>query len=832
FAHYRQSLVEKGERSGRTLSINWPLWAEGGMTVDGQSMTLMQHHTGMSPLTTASGLHAFETAMASAESQLLVATGPANTLRRKLLSETPTPTVPNAALENSGSDIQLLAEKVQSKVTQIASTLLKIRVEDIAGDENLSEYGFDSITLTALANQLNDSYQLTLLPTVFFEHNTLTSLSQHLAEQYAAVLAPHFQSKPDLKPTVPLPATPSLSQVAKRRFRSAASHPPSTGRSAQAEPIAIIGISGLLPGSPDLETFWQHLVDGQDLIREIPPDRWDWRDYEGDPHSEANKIRVKWGGFIDDVDKFDAAFFKISPREAELMDPQQRLWLQTVWPCIEDAGYAPSQLAATRTGVFVGVATNDYQELLRTHQLEVQPHSATGFSHSVLANRVSYLLDLHGPSEPIDTACSSSLVAVHRAVEALHSGSCELALAGGVNLILTPTGHLAFSQAGMLAEDGRCKTFDHRANGYVRAEGVGAIFLKPLAQAQADGDHIYAVIRGTAENHGGQATSLTAPNPKAQADLLISAYQQAKIDPATVGYIEAHGTGTALGDPIEINGLKQAFATLYQQWNQAMSAQPHCGLGSVKTNIGHLETAAGIAGLLKVLLAMKHKTLPTSINFEAQNPYIDLTDTPFYLVTQTQPWPVIKNDVGQPLPRRAGVSSFGFGGAYAHVVLEEYQGLGVRNEELGNSERGVGQGPQVIVLSARNEERLRAYAAKLLAFLEGTSDVSLTELAYTLQVGREAMDARLALVVSTVETLVEKLKQYQQAQTDIQSLYQDNSRAGNRKSALLISGQAGEAFLKTVVGNREFDKLAQLWVSGVEIEWELLYGQHQPKRVS
>ncbi|MCB0210932.1 MAG: methyltransferase, partial [Anaerolineae bacterium] len=419
----------------------------------------------------------------------------------------------------------------------------------------------------------------------------------------------------------------------------------------------------------------------------------------------------------------------------------------------------------------------------------------------------------------------SSLVAIHRAVEALHSGSCELAIAGGVNVLLTPSAYLAFSQTGMLAEDGRCKTFDKRANGYVRAEGVGAIFLKPLAQAEADGDQIYAVIRGTAENHGGQATSLTAPNPKAQTDLLVRAYQQADIDPATVGYIEAHGTGTALGDPIEINGLKQAFENLYEQWHHSGPVQPHCGLGSVKTNIGHLETAAGIAGVLKILLALKHQTLPATIHFAEQNPYIDLTDSPFYLVTATQAWSAIKDDAGHSVPRRAGVSSFGFGGANAHVVLEEYQGTGDR-------EQGAAVGPQVIVLSAKDEDRLRTYARKLLAFLEEKPDIALAELAYTLQVGREALESRLAWVVEDVASLREMLTTYLAGQVDINNFYSGQADKEQKKIGLFAQDEDLQEAISRWLSKRKLGQLAQLWVTGVEIEWPLLYGVNKPRRMS
>ncbi|MEW8987276.1 MAG: polyketide synthase, partial [Bacillus sp. (in: firmicutes)] len=400
--------------------------------------------------------------------------------------------------------------------------------------------------------------------------------------------------------------------------------------------------------------------------------RWDWREYYGDPSKETNKTNAKWGGFIEGLGEFDPMFFGISPREAKLMDPQQRLLMIYIWKAIEDAGYSPQSLSGSKTGIFVGTAFSGYGGLISRSNIAIEGYSSTGMISSVGPNRMSYFLNIHGPSEPIETACSSSLVAIHRAVNAIENGTCEMAIVGGVNTIVAPELHISFSRAGMLCADGRCKTFSNQANGYVRGEGVGMIFLKKLKDAEQAGDHIYGVIRGSAENHGGRANSLTAPNPKAQAELLKTAYTKAGIDPRTVSYIEAHGTGTELGDPIEIDGLKKAFKELYQATGDPQVVAAHCGLGSVKTNIGHLELAAGIAGVIKVLLQIKHKTLVKSLHCDEINPYIQLDDSPFYIVRETKKWKPLLDTKSREIPRRAGVSSFGFGGAYAHVVIEEY----------------------------------------------------------------------------------------------------------------------------------------------------------------
>ncbi len=724
----------------------------------------------------------------------------------------------------------------------LACAIIKINPQNFAINKYFNHYGFDSVNFTDLANQLNKKYQLEIAPTIFFEYTSIEALSQFLYNEYQERLVNYYYSERSKTVSPTLQQTPITGVMAepleeiKFKSRFTVSVPsnkelmPSTKM-----PIAIIGKSGIMPQSEDLESFWQHLEAGDDLITEVPTDRWDWQAYYGDSSVDVNKTKAKWGGFMPHIDQFDSLFFGISPKEAELMDPQQRLFLETVWKTIEDAGYKASDLSGSNTGLFVGVSTNDYYELLREYQTEIEAHTSTGMSHAVLANRVSYFLNLHGPSEPIDTACSSSLIAIHRAVETIASGHCNMAIAGGVNALLSPTLTLSFSKAGMLSEDGRCKTFDKRANGYVRGEGVGAILLKPLSQAQADGDHIYAIIKSTAENHGGQATSLTAPNPNAQTQLLIKAYKNADIDPSTISYIEAHGTGTSLGDPIEINGLKNAFTQLSKNSGQSLPTEAYCGLGSVKSNMGHLESAAGIAGVFKVLLSMQHKTLPANLHFKELNPHIQLQDSPFYIVKENRTWEALKDAKGQAIPRRSGVSSFGFGGANAHIVLEEYDNSQPQTDFAK-------QGTQLIVLSAKNEDRLQVYAKKMLDFLEQQEknegnqnyvNAFLANIVYTLQMGREAMAERLAIVVDNIQALRNKLTQYTQGQTEIAHFYRGNVQTSKAHSALLIEGEAGQAFLNMLIEKQELTKLAQLWILGVDIDWQLLYPkQHKPQRIA
>jgi polyketide synthase PksN len=855
YAGYRNHLVGLKQRQGRTLSINWPLWREGGMRVDKETEKMIYQSMGMIPLSTAAGLRAFYQALASDRDQVAVMEGSPGRMRQKLRAML-TPPVPSprrvpAATAAAGMDSAALADNMQAALLEIVSKILNVKKEDIDVDTELNEYGFDSITLTEFANELNREYRLELNPTAFFEHPTLRDFTRYLVEEHTAVLAaPGVESD---RTGVPGPArqeeAPEESPTAaKQRSRFAGTPkefavkpvpaaPPTPG------PIAIIGMSCRFPGARDAGEFWKNLLEGKDSIREIPADRWDWREYFGDPAAETNKTNVKWGGFIDGVDEFDPLFFGISPREAELMDPQQRLLMTYAWKALEDAGYSAQSLRGTKTAIFVGTAVSDYSILISQAHPAVEGYSSTGMVPSVGPNRLSYFLDLHGPSEPVETACSSSLVAVHRAMEVLGNGTCDLAIVGGVNTILTPTRHIAYNKAGMLSEDGRCKTFSSRANGYGRGEGVGMLLLKKLEAAEAAGDHIYGLIRSTAVNHGGRANSLTAPNPRAQADLLKTAYTRAGVHPGTVTYIEAHGTGTALGDPIEINALKRAFQELFQEAGDTRPNNAYCGLGSVKTNIGHLELAAGIVGVIKVLLQLKHKTLVKSLHCDPVNPYIQLEDTPFYIVREPGEWKALPDFQGKTLPRRAGVSSFGFGGVNAHAVIEEYLPGGSGSGSVSQvADRGQAPAdrapvkPHLIILSAKDRERLSEQVRRLLTAIKERqfSDSNLGDMAYSLQVGRDAMEERLALVVKSVSQLQEKLEGFRQGREDIEEMY-----LGRVKSTkeTLTGFSADEDMAKAIAAwaaKGKYGKLADLWVRGLFFDWNMLYDAKpgRPRRIS
>ena len=814
FALWREGLRAQGQRRGRSLCLEWPYWRDGGMRLDERTLAFMEKQTGLHPLPTTTGLELFFRSLALEGGAVGHAYGEPARIGTLLGLSLPSVgcalrTLPTAQTQVSGND---LARLIEDRLLDLASAILKIDKAQFDPEDPMDAYGFDSINLSSLAHELGEQYGISLLPATFFEYPTLRAFAGYLAQEHRepilARLLPAAASAPPVVQAPPRAPDPAPKPVPRRRpFRLAAN--------SVSEPIAVVGMSAILPGADDPGEFWAALQSGLDLVSEIPPSRWDWRLWHGSP--TEGKTPVKRAGFMKRVDGFDAAFFGISPKEAALMDPQHRLFLQAAWHAIEDAGHKPSDFNGRKLGLFVGVSSFDYQEILRAAPDGVHAHELTGNAHSILANRVSYLLNLRGPSEPVDTACSSSLVAVHRAIRAIRAGECESALAGGVNVLLSPLVQLAFAKAGMLSPDGRCKTFDAAADGYVRGEGVGALLLKPLSLARRDGNPIDALILGSAVNHGGRAHHLVAPNPRAQAEVVAAAVADAKVDPRSIGYIEVHGTGTALGDPIEVNGLKLAFDELLDKAGHARPETPFCALGSVKTQIGHLEAAAGVAGLAKLLLCLRHGRLPGNIHLREPNPQIRLENSPFYLLKDAEDWrrPEIE---GRIHPRRAGISSFGFGGVNAHLVLEEAPAAPTVSSAV--------RGSLVFPFSARDEARLRAQVEAFLA-LQAAPD--LPGMAYTLQVGREAMPQRLAVIADSFADLCRKLRCYRDGVADPDVLPGNSADAGLLSA--LLDEEEGESFLATLMKAGKLRKLARFWVAGLDVDWARAYSETKPARV-
>jgi acyl transferase domain-containing protein/acyl carrier protein len=719
---------------------------------------------------------------------------------------------------------ELIAKRLQCSAAQI--------------DPNVGYYemGLDSATMLLIVKDIEARVGQSVSPILPFEYTTIASLAKHLAETYPAHFSEAAFSEAAAKgaESEREPQTPHVHAG------------PHANDGASGTEIAIIGIGGKFPGAANIEELWNNLCKGVDSVSEIPGDRWDWKGYQ-DIRSPSGKSISKWGGFIDSVDRFDAKFFRITPREAELMDPQERLFLEVCWETIEDAGYTPQNLVPPRgqsgrrnAGVFVGVMHKDYT-LVGMDETQHEAPVPLSLNTAPIANRVSYVCNFHGPSMAIDTVCSSSLTAVHLAVESILRGESEVALAGGVNLSLHPAKYLTYGIAEFHSSDGRCRAFGAGGDGYVSAEGVGAVLLKPLYAAIRDGDNIYAVIKGCAINHGGAASGVTVPNPAAQAEMIDACLVKSGVDPRTISYVEAHGTGTSLGDPIEIQGLVKAFG-------KYTGDRQFCAIGSLKSNIGHAESAAGIGGLIKAALQLSHKTLVPSLHADELNPYINFNQTPFYVQSRTEPWkrPTLPTpDALVEIPRRAGISAFGASGSNAHVILEEYDAP--RTDDALHADTTART--FIVPLSAKNEERLRAYTERLLRYLDRHAawdaaeahdprmQIRLPDFAYTLQVGRVALAERVAFVASNIPELRKKLERYLECtegrrdavnRADMPDFHR--GRVLHQEATPADPSHAGIAVSWMREGR--FDKIAEHWAHGGNVDWLTLHAGYRLRRIS
>jgi acyl transferase domain-containing protein/aryl carrier-like protein len=753
------------------LAIDWPAWIGEGMAA---RTAVAARRRGLEPISPEAGLDLLERLLREDATALPPQVGvlpraeeareaeraprEAASLRREL-----------AALPGRRRGAAVLA-RIETEVAAV----LQVDPAELDADQGLFDLGLDSLMAVELRNRLQSALgeTPTLPATVVFDHPSVRALAAFLAE----VLTD-------------LPA--------------AASTAPAVSRD---EPVAIVGLGCRFPGGADgPAAFWRLLRDGVDAVVEVPADRWD-AGALFDPDPEApGKSYSRWGGFLSGVDRFDAPFFGISPREAVSMDPQQRLLLEVAWEALEHAGLPPDRLARSRTGVFVGISGNDYASLpLRAGGAAgIDAYFGTGSSTSAAAGRLSYVLGLQGPSMAVDTACSSSLVAVHLACQSLRAGECDLALAGGVNLILTPEAHINLSRARMLAADGRCKTFDATADGYVRGEGCGLVVLKPLSAALAAGDPVLAVIRATAVNQDGPSVGLTAPNGQAQQAVVREALERAGLEPGAIDYVEAHGTGTALGDPIELGALAAALGA-------GRSPDQPLLVGSVKTNLGHLEAAAGVAGLIKVVLALRHGEIPPHLHLRELNPRIDTGGVPFRVPGEPTPWPAADG------PRRAGISSFGFVGTNAHAVLEE--------APAPPPPPAPSRTAHLLVLSAKLPEALRELASRYAALLETIAPVDFAPLCAAAATGRSAFPWRLAVVATSAAEVRVRLEAHLrgEAAEGVVTGRAERRDLAEEEPLRLAEGEAEAAGL---------ERLARLWVQGAAVDWEAVTGPGGRDRV-
>ena len=668
--------------------------------------------------------------------------------------------------------------------TELINLNLGIDNDTLMIADEIGDLGLSSIQYTQIASTLEQRFDIRIKTIDLFKYPTFQKLAHFIQQQLSNL----------------------YKEYAGESNKSLRSENESADEENENNLIAIIGMDFYFPGQANTkEKLWSNLLKGVDTVASIASKRTSIiRDFKTN-HGDGKLKLPKWGSFIDQVEQFDSDFFKISPVEVECMDPQQRKALQMTWKTLEDGGYNPVDFSGNKVGVFIGAHNVDYEELLLKNTENLEKYGAyvdSGTHLSLIANRVSRWFDFKGPSETINTACSSSLVSIHRAIQSIKNKECTIAIAGGINLIVAPKVYLACEVAGMLSRDGKCKTFDEQADGFVRAEGYGAVMLKPYKQAKIDNDGIYGIIRGSNVNHDGKTSSLRAPSIDSQTELIKEAYLNSDTPLETVNYIEMHGTGTKLGDPIEFEALKNVFGHNKQ-----------IALGALKTNIGHLESAAGIGGLIKVLLSLKYKTLPKIIHFNSLNPNISIEGTKFSIVKENRPWEQVFSNKGEPLPRRAGISSFGFGGSNAHVIVEEH----VNKKQLNQNARS---DKLIFPLSAKNKESLLRMVSEMYKYLDSEDfddHFSMENLAYTLQIGRKSFEQRHVFLADNLAELKIKLYNYLENIKGFSEFSQDftDDKTCDR---IDISGLNSE-------------EIAEKWMKSGFVKWETLYNEKEPARL-
>lgn len=607
------------------------------------------------------------------------------------------------AVQEKKPETEYRVVAIQNVIKQMVQNILHME-DEIELDYSFQEIGVDSISSVEIVRDINQKYGLELDAITLYDYPTIEGLSKFVLEnisRHVKIVEQAYQlenegKKPEdtLKPlkivNAPKPMyedvlgtekihikelpkeekvtiKQQVPQEQKVTIEQKISEKPKITQVQEVpnnpapKRIAVIGMSARVPGADNIEEFWENMRCGVNSIQQAPENRWNYEDFYAPTGTDPRKTNCKHAGFLENVDLFEPLFFNISPIEAQYMDPQQRIILEESWKAIEDAGYSNTDISGVRCGVFVGTSKGDYEKILEQAGEERRGEAFTGMSSAILAARISYYLNLKGPSIAIDTACSSSLVAIHEACESILSGNCEMALAGGVRLMISPEIFIQSANLGIISPTNQCRAFDQSADGIVLGEGAGIVVLKELSQAEKDNDRIYAVIEGSLSNQDGKTNGITAPSKNSQVDLETALYEKIHLNPEEISLVECHGTGTKLGDPIEVKALTETF----RKWT---NKKHYCALGSVKTNIGHLSTAAGVASVIKVILSMKHKEIPPVNHFQVPNEHIDFENSPFYVNKELIPW---EKQNGKNLV--AAVSSFGFSGTNCHLVISDYE---------------------------------------------------------------------------------------------------------------------------------------------------------------
>jgi acyl transferase domain-containing protein/acyl carrier protein len=860
YASYRRN----AEAPGKTVALNYSLWRDTGMTnIGGLPLLWAAKAKGLNPLEPELAVSAFFKAISLDLPVVHLVDwetgrqGDTETRRHgdgEIRKETEVAILENPLIQNPKSKIQnrngeeLPVSSIinlHQIVKEVLTHHLKVPTAQIDWDLTFPELGLDSLAAIEAIKELSTTLKTDLSATLLFEYQTPNQLADYLEERYGDVL-----TLPDPKqtPISTMESDGGILEIQPLDPLQIVSQTPT-----EIDDIAIIGMACKVPGADNVEEYWELLKSGRSAITDVPASRWSPQDYY-DPNATAGHASYsKRGGFVNGVFDFDPMFFGISPKEATAMDPQQRLFLEVAWQALQQAGYGGKNRSKD-IGVFVGCGLNSYaehftnyqyyqvfkqqletssnfshlsaetkEELLKKltqilHPAEISPETAAGNELNEIAARVSHCLDLTGPSLSISTACSSSLVALHYACENLRSGEIQMAIVGGVNLNISPTPFTFLSRVQALSPTGECYPFDDRANGLVLGEGAGALILKPLKQALADGDFIHATIKGSAVNNDGHSQGITAPNPRGQAEAIRKAYTNFKIDPETVSYIETHGTGTLLGDPIEIEGLNQAFGTFTQQ-------KGFCGIGSVKSSIGHLLSASGIISAIKVILAMRHGYLPGTLGFEKPNPHINFADTPFYVVGGSGlPWKSNEN------PLRAGVNGFGFGGTNCHVILEspETQYIatvaGVPPCDDGTATSSV-QKSEVLFfgLNARNPQGLKKVASELRSHLLHQPQLDITQVAYTLANSQRELAYKAAFSASNRDELIESLAAIISEQPHAEIYLGKSNPQRVTPISLVLDGESGISVEEAKIFGNSFPEFDKAYISCLKLGTEKIH---------
>ncbi|MGF2819215.1 beta-ketoacyl synthase N-terminal-like domain-containing protein [Bacillus subtilis] len=700
------------------------------------------------------------------------------------------------------------ASNLKARIRSYVTDKLAVNMADPSklsiAKAHIMDFGIDSSQLVALTREMEAETKIELNPTLFFEYPTIQELIDFFADKHEASFAQLF-GEAHQQEERPAQIENQMKQIP--------AYETNTDKTIEhaADGIAIIGMSGQFPKANSVTEFWDNLIQGKNCVSEVPKERWDWRKYAA--ADKEGQSSLQWGGFIEGIGEFDPLFFGISPKEAANMDPQEFLLLIHAWKAMEDAGLTGQVVSSRPTGVFVAAGNTD-----------------TAVVPSLIPNRISYALDVKGPSEYYEAACSSALVALHRAIQSIRNGECEQAIVGAVNLLLSPKGFIGFDSMGYLSEKGQAKSFQADANGFVRSEGAGVLIIKPLQKAIEDSDHIYSVIKGSGVSHGGRGMSLHAPNPAGMKDAMLKAYQGAQIDPKTVTYIEAHGIASPLADAIEIEALKSGCSQLELELPQEVREEAPCYISSLKPSIGHGELVSGMAALMKVSMAMKHQTIPGITGFSSLNDQVSLKGTRFRVTAENQQWRDLSDDAGKKIPRRASINSYSFGGVNAHVILEEY--IPLPKPPVSMSENGA----HIVVLSAKNQDRLKAIVQQQLDYLNKQQALSLQDYAYTLQTGREEMEDRLALVVRSKEELVIGLQEHLAAEKGDKPkssipVFSGNAENGSSDLEALLDGPLREMVIETLLSENNLEKIAFCWTKGVQIPWEKLYQGKGARRI-